>query len=335
MSDDPNDTLFPVLQRPLGRRKALQCLAFASAGSVFVMRGGVPKALFGSEAAAATRSGSDFVFAQISDSHIGFNKDANPDPGATLQAALDSVNKIVQPAFLLHTGDVSHLSKPEEFDTAQQLIRGAKLDTHFVPGEHDVINSDGQAFFQKFSPNAPQGWYSFDYNGAHFIGLVNVLNLKAGGLGYLGSDQLAWLERDLRGKSASTPIIVFAHMPLWSLYPSWGWGTDDSEPAMALLRRFGSVTVLNGHVHQVLQKVEGNLTFHTARSTAFPQPAAGEGPGPAPMKVDPSILRSVLGIAGVTVKVSRDQVAIEDTSLSAAASMPMQRAAIDTMFFGD
>ena len=88
--------------------------------------------------------------------------------------------------------------------------------------------------------------------------------------------------------SASTPIVVFAHVPLWTVYPKWGWGTEDGEQALVLLRRFGSVTVLNGHIHQVMQKVEGNMTFHTARSTAFPQPEPGKAESPGPMKNVPA-----------------------------------------------
>jgi 3',5'-cyclic-AMP phosphodiesterase len=217
---------------------------------------------------------------------------------------------------MLHTGDVSHLSKPEEFDTAQQLLSAAKLDTYYVPGEHDTLNDDGKSFFQRFGrEHGTGGWYSFDQGGVHFVGLVNVLNLKAGGLGFLGGAQLEWLADDLKGKSASMPIIVFAHMPLWSIYPEWGWGTDDAAQALTYLKRFGSVTVLNGHIHQVVQKVEGNVTFHTARSTAFPQPAPGEGPGPGPLKVPAEQLKSLLGLRQVDY-VHDKGVALEDATLA-------------------
>ena len=227
------------------------------------------------------------------------HKDPNPAPEATLREALQKIAAMPRrPAFLLHTGDVSHLSKPSEFEAASGIVQTAGLETFYVPGEHDTINDDGKEFFSRFSPKGaqPGGWYSFDRNGIHFIGLVNVVNLKAGGLGNLDAEQLRWLEADTRGLSASTPIVVFAHMPLWSLYPDWGWGTDGSAQALATLKRFGSVTVLNGHIHQVQQKIEGNVTFQTARSTAFPQPAPGQGAGPVPMQVPAAKLRSVLGI---------------------------------------
>lgn len=285
--------------RATTRRDVLGCMAWGSAGILWTVAGGVPRAH------ALDRAGPELVaqagafsFVQISDTHIGFNKDPNPTPDATLKEALAQIAAMKnRPAFLIHTGDVSHLSKPSELDAAAEIVKSAGVETFYVPGEHDTINDDGKAFFERFGRNQKTGgWYSFDQGGIHFVGLVNVLNLKAGGLGSLGSDQLEWLEGDLKGKSASTPIVVLAHMPLWSLYPEWGWGTDDAAQALAYLKRFGSVTVLNGHIHQVMQKVEGNVSFQTARSTAFPQPAPGNGPGPGPMKVPAEQLKSALGI---------------------------------------
>ena len=161
------------------------------------------------------------------------------------------------------------------------------------------------------------GWYSFDQGGAHFIGLVNVVNLKPGGLGTLGSEQLEWLAKDVQHLKSSTPIVVFAHIPLWSVYPDWGWGTDDSERALSYLKRFGSVSVLNGHIHQVMQKVEGHVTFHTAMSTAFPQPAPGAAPSPGPMKVADDRLRKVLGLSRVSFHGVDHRIAITDVPLEA------------------
>jgi len=187
----------------------------------------------------------------------------------------------------------------------------------FVPGEHDVLNDDGANFRERFGRNPQgQGWYSFDKNGVHFIGLVNVMNLKAGGLGTLGSEQLEWLEKDVKHLKHSTPIVVFAHIPLWTIYPQWGWGTDDSAQALSYLKKFGSVTVLNGHIHQTMQKVEGNVTFHTAFSTAFPQPAPGQAAGPGPMKVPADQLRSVLGITDVNYVHGKHSLAIVDSTLA-------------------
>jgi Calcineurin-like phosphoesterase len=302
----------------LSRRGALTCMVWAGTGLLWTLSGGVPKSLgLIGDALAAVPAG--FTFLQISDSHIGFNKPANPDALGTLREAIDKVKAVKsRPAFMIHTGDITHLSKPDEFDNADQIISEAKLDVHYVPGEHDVIDEGlGKAYLDRYGKGTKgQGWYSFDDHGVHFIGLVNVVDLKAGGLGRLGADQLAWLADDLKDKSASTPIVVFAHIPLWTVYADWGWGTDDGLQALNLLKRFGSVTVLNGHIHQIVQKVEGNMIFHTARSTCFPQPAPGTAPSPGPMTVPAEQLRSMLGIASVEVRMGDKPLAITDTTLA-------------------
>src|SRR5437667_496014 len=252
-------------------------------------------------------------------SHIGFNKPANPDVAATLQATVDKINALPKtPEFVIHTGDLSHLSKPAEFDTMDQVLKGARPGQFFyVPGEHDTSVDDGKAYLERYGKDTKgSGWYSFDHKGVHFIGLVNVLNLKAGGLGSLGATQIDWLRKDVSGLSSSTPMVLFAHVPLWTVYPEWGWGSDDSEQALGLLKRFGSVTVLNGHIHQIMQKVEGNISFHTAMSTAFPQPAPGTAPAPGPMKVEPDRLKSVLGVTDVTFIPGRSTLAVVHATLS-------------------
>jgi len=302
----------------LSRRGALTCMVWAGTGLLWTLSGGVPKSvgLLG-DAFAAVPAG--FTFLQISDSHVGFNKPANPDALGTLREAIGKVKAVLSPpAFMIHTGDITHLSKPDEFDKADQIISEAKLDVHYVPGEHDFIDEGlGKAYLDRYGKGTKgQGWYSFDDHGVHFIALVNVVDLKAGGLGRLGGDQLAWLADDLKDKSASTPIVVFAHIPLWTVYADWGWGTDDGLQALNLLKRFGSVTVLNGHIHQIVQKVEGNMTFHTARSTCFPQPAPGTAPSPGPMTVPAEQLRSVLGITSVDVRTGDKPLAITDTTLA-------------------
>jgi 3',5'-cyclic AMP phosphodiesterase CpdA len=302
----------------LSRRGALTCMVWAGTGLLWTLSGGVPKSLgLLSDALAAVPTG--FSFLQISDSHIGFNKPANPDALGTLREAIGKVKAVKSsPAFMIHTGDITHLSKPDEFDNADQIISEARLDVHYVPGEHDFIDEGlGKAYLDRYGKGTKgQGWYSFDDHGVHFIGLVNVVDLKAGGLGRLGADQLAWLADDLKDKSASMPIVVFAHIPLWTVYADWGWGTDDGLQALNLLKRFGSVTVLNGHIHQIVQKVEGNMTFHTARSTCFPQPAPGTAPSPGPMTVPAEKLRSLLGITSVDVRTGDKPLAITDTTLA-------------------
>jgi 3',5'-cyclic AMP phosphodiesterase CpdA len=295
-------------------------MVWAGAGVVWTVSGGVPRSgLLGTSARAATASGNDLTFMQISDSHIGFSNAPNTDTAGTLKAAVDQVLRDKGTASLLiHTGDVSHLSRAAQFDTADQIVRGAGLDTHYVPGEHDVLEEDGKSFFERFTKGADKGYYSFDQQGVHFVGLNNVQDLKAGGMGNLGPDQLVWLKQDLAGRPDSQPIVVFAHIPLWTVYQEWGWGTSDAGQALSLLKRFGSVTVLNGHIHQVMQKVEGTVAFHTARSTAFPQPAPGTAPGPGPIKtVPPDKLRSVLGITQVHQVTGTAPLAIIDTPLGA------------------
>jgi Icc protein len=304
----------------IDRRAFLKCMAWAGTGAFCLLQGGVLKSFALSQ---LTRNDiqhlkGDLSFIQISDSHIGFNKAANPDVTATFQAAIDKINALPErPAFALHTGDLSHLSKPEEFDTLDQLLKGLKTDrVHFVPGEHDVLNDDGKQFRERYGKDsAGNGWYSFEQKGIHFIGLVNVMNLKAGGLGSLGPEQLKWIEDDVRKLKSSTPIVVFAHIPLWSVYPDWGWGTDDSAQALSYLKRFGSVTVLNGHIHQTMQKIEGNVTFHTASSTAFPQPQPGTAPSPGPMKVPAEELRRLLGITNVNFIRGKHSLGIIDSNL--------------------
>jgi 3',5'-cyclic AMP phosphodiesterase CpdA len=304
----------------IDRRDFLKCMAWAGTGTLCVMQGGVLKSYSMSRANEwnAAKMAGELSFAQISDSHMGFNKPANPDVAGTLKAAVDKINALsIQPEFLLHTGDISHLAKPEEFDTVDQILKGAVAkDVFFVPGEHDVIGDDGQQYRDRYGKGTKgEGWYSFDKKGVHFVGLVNVVNLKAGGLGNLGSEQLEWLEADVKQLKSSTPIVVFAHIPLWSVYPEWGWGTDDSAQALSYLKKFGSVSVLNGHIHQIMQKVEGNVTFHTAASTAFPQPQPGKADSPGPMKVPAEQLRSLLGITDVNFVRGQHALAIVDSQL--------------------
>lgn len=303
------------------RRGFLKCMAWAGTGALCVIKGGVLSsyALGAAGRMHPSKMSGELTFVQISDSHMGFNKPANTDVVATLQAAIDKINALpTPPAFILHTGDISHLSKDSEFDTVDQILKSATArEVFYVPGEHDVLTDNGRNYLDRYGRNTMGGgWYSFDKNGVHFIGLVNVLNLKAGGLGTLGPEQLDWLKKDVKRLKSSTPIVVFAHIPLWTVYPEWGWGTDDSAQALSYLKRFGSVTVLNGHIHQTMQKVEGNITFHTAASTAFPQPAPGSAPSPGPMKVPAEKLRSVLGLTDVNYVKGRHALAIVDSSLA-------------------
>jgi 3',5'-cyclic AMP phosphodiesterase CpdA len=298
----------------IDRRGFLHCMAWVGTGVTWAMSGGVLSSqLLGQ----GTPADADFTFVQLSDSHIGFSRPANTDVAATLKKAVEKINALPQaPAFALHTGDLTHLSKPNEFDDVSEILKGMKVGkTYYVPGEHDIYDK-GTLYKERFGKETRgAGWHSFDFKGAHFIGLVNVAGISHGDLGVLGADQLDWLKKDLAGLTDSTPVVVFAHIPLWTVYEKWGWGTTDSAQALALLKRFGSVTVLNGHVHQVLKKVEGKVTFHSAASTAFPQPAPGKAPSAGPVKVPAEKLRSVLGITKVTWARGKSDLAIVDPTL--------------------
>jgi 3',5'-cyclic-AMP phosphodiesterase len=279
------------------RRGFLKCMAWAGTGAVFTVSGGLASAISLDQAMAAPAKAKGFTFLQISDSHVGFAKPANPDATATYREAVNKIIAMpVKPDFIKQTG----------------------LTVFHVPGEHDMLDEGaGKAYLDRFGKGTKgAGWYSFDHKGVHFVALINVVNLKAGGMGSLGPDQLAWLEKDLAGRPSSQPIVVFAHIPLWTVYADWGWGTDDAAQALSHLRRFGSVTVLNGHIHQITQKVEGNIAFHTARSTAFPQPVGGQGPSPGPLKVPTEQLHSMLGITTANFVRGAEPIALIDATLA-------------------
>ncbi len=305
------------------RRGFLKCMAWAGTGVLYAATGGaiasrILQPASGRAAEAAPALGADFTFVQISDSHIGFSKEANKDVLGTLKEAVAKINALpTPPDFILHTGDLTHLSEAEEFDALQQILKNSKASQVFyVPGEHDVLNDNGKQYLERFGRGTKgSGWFSFNHKGAHFIGLNNVMNICEGGLGELGDAQLEWMEDDLKAVSSSTAVVLFAHVPLWMVYQKWGWGTSDGERALGYLKRFGSVTVLNGHIHQVLKKTEGNATFHTGMSTAFPQPAPGSAPKPGPMKVEAGKLRSVLGITDVNYNEGSHSLAIVDDRL--------------------
>lgn len=307
------------------RREALKCLsAWSATAVVWTISGGVPSALGATNTGVTSKAdGNALTFVQISDTHIGFKRDANPDVVGSLRRAIADIHGLAQsPAFVVHTGDVSHLSKAEEFASARDLLSEIHVDrVHTVPGEHDTID-DGVTGYLKYFDHDGKGraWYSFDQNGVHFIGLTNTLNFKAGTMASLGDEQLAWLKADLYGRSGSMPIVVLAHIPMWTIWEPWGWGTSDSAQAIALLRPFGSVTVLNGHIHQVMQKVEGNVSLHTAMSLAYPLPTPGQsGIGePGPVKVPAGELGKLLGTRQLSIIRGTNELALIDRPLEKA-----------------
>ena len=305
----------------IDRRGFLECMAWAGTGLLWTAAGGVLSSRMISPAGAAEANAAPgtFSFVQISDTHVGFKGQANGDAAATLRQVVDRINALpTAPAFVLHTGDQTHAQKAGAFDTVAEILKGVKAERVFyVPGEHDVFLDGGQEYFSRYGRGTVggRGWQSFDYKGTHFVGLVNVLSYKAEGAGALGAEQIEWLDKDLAPLGSSTPVVVFAHVPLWTVYPQWGWTTEDAERALGSLRRFGSVTVLNGHIHQVLQKVEGRITFHTAMSTAFPQPAPGSAPGPGPMKIPEAEARRMIGVTEVRYVTGQHPLAVVDSTL--------------------
>ena len=297
----------------MDRSKFLECMAWCGTGVVYAVAGPgiIGRAL--ADPAPHAMAGASFV--QISDTHVGFHGEANTDVLATFQQAIDKINSLpTRPEFVMHTGDLSHLSKPEQFDTVKQMLGTIKTGAVYaVPGEHDIIDDRGALYFKMFGRGA-KPWYSFDAAGVHALALTNVLDIKAGG--YLGRDQLEWARADLAKQRNNTPIVVFAHIPLYAVYPEWGWTTDDYLELLSMVRRFDSVTVLNGHIHQVLSKVDGKITFFTADSTAFPQPKPGNAPKPGPMKVPAGQLSQLLGIRTVSLQPVSGMIAVVDESLA-------------------
>lgn len=255
-------------------------------------------------------------FAQISDSHIGFTGTANPNVTDSFGKAIDQVNSLgYTPDFVIHTGDLTHLASPAQFDQVQQMMSGLKSPYVFtVPGEHDSVDDAGQKYRSVFGAGTRgDGWFSFDIAGVHVIGLVNTLNLKK--LGHLGIDQLEFIEKDVAALSADTPIVVVSHIPLFAMYPDWGWGTDDAARALSYLRRFSSVTCLNGHVHQLFSKAEGNVTFYSATTTAYPLPRPGEAPAPKPLTLPAGRLHDALGIREVGYVRGQGALAVKEQQL--------------------
>jgi len=303
----------------IDRRGMLKCMAWVGTGLVWSVAGGVATSRVFGQAATVKPT---FTFAQISDSHLGFSRDPNKDVAGTLKQTIARINALPeQPAFLLHTGDLTHSAKPSEFDAVAELLKEAKCGrVLYVPGEHDFDTDGNKEYLKRYGKETKgTGWYSFDHAGVHFIGLVNVATSKSGtgdgGLGLIGKEQMAWLDKDVARLTDSTPVVVFAHVPLWTVYEKWGWGTRDGEQVLSRLKRFGSLTVLNGHIHQTLQKVEGNVTFHTARSTAFPQSEPGKGT-PGPMRgLAAEKLKSMLGLTEVSYVENQGSLAIVDSTI--------------------
>ncbi len=299
------------------RRQLIRHSAWFGAAVGFAVVGGeVISHAAGSATAQRAQSRPTLRFAQVSDSHIGFSGPPNPDVAGTFGHAIDEINNLgYTPDFVVHTGDLTHLSSPEQFDQVRQMMTTLRTPHVFtVPGEHDSVDDAGQKYRSVFGAGTRgDGWYSFDIAGVHVIALVNTLNLKK--LGHLGADQLAFVEKDVQALSSDTPIIVFSHIPLFAMYPDWGWGTDDAGQALSYLSRFSSVTCINGHVHQLFSKTEGKVTFYSGTTTAYPLPHPGDGPAPKPVTLPAGKLRDALGIREVSYTKGQTALALKESAL--------------------
>jgi 3',5'-cyclic-AMP phosphodiesterase len=284
----------------------LEHVAWTGSGIAYALSGA---GIFSGHALADAAATTTFV--QISDSHIGFHQAANPDVAATLKSAVDAINGMpVQPKFVVHTGDITHLSTSQQFDDARAILSQLRAPLIALPGEHDVLGNDFKPYQRNFGIKDAQngGWASWDDSGVHYIALLNVFNFEK--MGLMGSDQLGWLKNDLQTQRQQTPIVVFTHVPLYALYPQWGWTTQDGAQALALLRGFDHVTVLNGHIHQVVTHVEGNIHFATAMATAYPQPQPGTAPAPGPLTLPHDQLLHAIGYR--TVRFDASTAGVED-----------------------
>jgi 3',5'-cyclic AMP phosphodiesterase CpdA len=301
----------------MSRRQLIRHSAwFGAAVGLAVVGGEVISHAAGTAEAARVQGQPALRFAQVSDSHIGFTGKANPNVTASFTQAIDEINTLgYTPDFVIHTGDLTHLSTPDQFDQVKQMMTGLRTPHVFtVPGEHDSVDDAGQKYRSAFGAGTRgDGWYSFDIAGVHVIALVNTLNLKK--LGHLGTDQLDFISKDVAPLPSDTPIIVFSHIPLFAMYPAWGWGTDDAAQALSHLRRFSSVTCLNGHVHQIFSKTEGNVTFYSATTTAYPLPHPGDGPAPKPVTLPAGKLHDALGIRAVSYTRGQSALALKERTL--------------------
>src|SRR5581483_9169590 len=217
----------------------------------------------------------DFYFVQLSDSHWGFSgPNINPDAQGTLKKAIAAVNALEYPPdFVVFTGDLTHTTddpyeRRKRMSEFRDIVKGLRVrHIKFLPGEHDASLDQGKAFREFFgAPN-----YTFDHKGVHFIVLDNVSDPSAS----IGEAQLAWLAADLQRRDRDETIVVFAHRPLFDLYPQWDWATRDGAKVIELLMPYRNVTVFYGHIHQENHHMTGHIPHHSAKSLMFPLPAPG------------------------------------------------------------
>jgi 3',5'-cyclic AMP phosphodiesterase CpdA len=292
-----------------------QFLQLAGIGGAVVVSG------LGGEARAAdapsTAGYEDFYFVQLSDSHWGFEGPPNPDAKGTLPKAVAAVNGLAQlPDFVIFTGDLTHTTDdPKErrkrMSEVRDIAAGLKVKTvRFIPGEHDASLDNGKAFKEFFGPTN----YTFEHKGVHFIVLDNVSDPGA----QLGDAQLAWLADDLKKQAKDARIVVFAHRPLFDLYPQWDWATRDGAKAVDLLMPYDNVTVFYGHIHQEHHQMTGHIAHHSAKSLIFALPAAGSQPKRTPLPWDPAQPYRGLGFREVEAEPGKPDYVITEMPVQGA-----------------
>jgi len=262
------------------------------------MGGAVLASSLGPWGRALAAKGQDFLFVQMTDTHWGFEGPPNPEAKTTLKRAVAAVNALdQQPDFVMFTGDLTHAAKEDKerqrrMTEFKSIVGGLKVkDVRFIPGENDAGLDNGELYRTNFGA----GNYSFDHKGVHFVALDNVSDPN----GQIGEDQLAWLHADLARFDKSQPVVVFAHRPLFDLYPGWDWATTDGAKAIDILTPYENSTVFFGHIHQEHHQMTGKIAHHAAESLIFPFPAAGSQPKRAPIPWDAAHPFKGLGYASV------------------------------------
>ena len=230
-------------------------------------------------------AGQDFFFVQMTDTHWGFEGPPNPEAKNTLKRAVAAVNGLKkQPDFIMFTGDLTHAAdndaeRHKRMTDFKAIVSELKCkDVRFIPGENDAGLDNGAMYTTMFGA----GHYSFDHKGVHFVALDNVSDPN----GLIGENQLEWMHADLAKIDKSHPVVVFAHRPLFDLYPSWDWATKDGGKAIEILASYENATVFYGHIHQEHHQMTGKIAHHAAESLIFPFPLAGSQPKRSPVPWD-------------------------------------------------
>lgn len=256
-----------------------------------------------------------FAFLQLSDTHWGYSGAANPEAASTLRQAVATINASAVPLdFVVFTGDLTHRA-PDDAERRrrlkefQSIVSELKVPVrHFLPGEHDADLDEGAAFRDLFGPTH----YAFDHKGVHFVALDNVSDPKS----TIGQPQLEWLANDLKKVRPESPVVVFAHRPLFELQPDWDWTTADGSDAIRTLATHQNVTVFYGHIHQEHHFKTGAIAHHAARSLIFPLPAPGSAPKRVPLSWESAATDH--GIGYRTIQEAAGSASPEEHSLTLA-----------------